>query len=230
MKAWIVKPRSTRFRFLACLLAGVVPAAVVLLAYGLNLRAGLAGCNVFWDGCLSVSRAVRSGPGLGWFKAAAFPTAAAMAWTFWSWPRPPSTRWIAGAGLVGAASFLVYAVALGTDGDGYRWMRRYGVVFYFAGIGLAQLLLARGFLKHRETLRGAPATGPFTAYLGLLGVTWGTGILSAFKRRLIDDPALVDRLQNVLEWVFAGGLSALFIALAFLVPVRPGSGEPRAGK
>lgn len=209
----------SHLRFVVCLLAGLVPIVVVVFAYWLNLRAGLEGCNVLWDGCLSVSRAVRSGPGLMVFKVMALPMAAAMAWTWWRWPRPPAGRVIAVIGIVGAGALLVYAAGLGTEGAFYRWMRRYGVVFYFGLTGLAQLLLLRSLISNREGLwgkgRGRPSA--LAAYAAVIALTWCVGIVSAFKRRLSDDPAFVDRLQNVLEWAFAGGLSLAFVVLSWVI-------------
>ena len=43
---------------------------------------------------------------------------------------------------VSLPAVLVYAGALGTEGEFYKWMRRYGVVFYFGFTGIAQLLVA----------------------------------------------------------------------------------------
>ena len=74
--------QSARFRQIhlaVCLAAGLLPIVAVHFAYWLNLQHGLEGCNPYWDGCLSVSRAVRSGPGLAWFKALSVPMAGLMA-------------------------------------------------------------------------------------------------------------------------------------------------------
>ena len=120
-------------------MAGFLPILSVHLAYGLNIQAGLEGCNPYWDGCISVSAAARSGPGLWWFKGLAIPAAICMimAWRGLTTQGLGSTA--ARLGMMGALFFLVYAAALGTDGDVYRWMRRYGVVFYFGLTGLAQV-------------------------------------------------------------------------------------------
>lgn len=208
--------RSTRLLVLVCVLAGAAPIAAVHLAYGLNLLAGLEGCQPYWDGCLSVSRAVRSGPGLGVFKALAPVVALAMTTVLWVWPRPPSTRAVAWLAVLGSACFVVYAFALGTDGSLYRWMRRYGVVGYFGAIGLAQLLLVRGLATGDIAWR----RGGWRSLQVVLALTWGAGVLSALKRRLVDDPALLDRLENALEWWFALGLSVMFLALARVLAAR----------
>lgn len=200
--------------FVFALLASVVPVLVVHLAYALNvLLAGMDYCLPYWDGCTSVSRAVRSGPGLWLFKAMAVPTALAMALTWRCLPAPPGSaaiRWLGGSG---AVFMLVYALALGTGGEFYSWMRRFGVVLYFGFTGLAQLLVGASLAR-----RGAVRPGwAVRLYWVVLSLTWCAGIMSAFKRRLFDDPAMVDRLQNALEWWFALGLALGFFALALLM-------------
>jgi hypothetical protein len=44
---------------------------------------------------------------------------------------------------VAAGVFLVlYGTCLGTEGAGYRWMRRYGVVFYFRPTRIAMPIVS----------------------------------------------------------------------------------------
>ncbi|HET6564779.1 MAG TPA: hypothetical protein VFG52_05150 [Xanthomonadales bacterium] len=137
------------------------------------------------------------------------PSAIFMVLAWWhlrslgSWPRR--------LGMIGAGFFLVYAAALGTEGDFYPWMRRYGVVFYFGLTGLAQLLLARTWL-------GLP-TRPsrLGVYLAMLALTWAAGIGSALKRTVIENPVTISRVENVLEWWFALGLSLGFLAIAAVI-------------
>ena len=198
----------------SALAAGLISITAVHLAYTLNFAlTDLEACWPYWEGCLSVSRAVRSGPGLWLFKIAAVPMAGAMILA-WLWLPAllagPLIRWL---GALGAVFLLAYALALGSDGGFYSWMRRFGVVFYFGLTGLAQLLTAAAlnrqcaFLTRREK-------GP---YLAVLLLTWMAGIASALKRDLVQDAALVDRLENALEWWFALGLSLAFVALSGLV-------------
>lgn len=164
---------------------------------------------------MSVSRGVRSGPGLWLFRILAVPSALFMilAW----WRLPPSLRgvWAPRLGIIGAAFLVVYALTLGTDGELYRWMRRYGVVLYFGCTGLAQLLVARALSRAPHPY----ARGAVVTYLALVATTWGIGVVSALKRRLIDDPALQDRLQNALEWNFSLAMSLALIGLG--VVLRP---------
>ena len=198
--------------------AGALPILAVFLAWQTNLAEGFDPCNPFLDGCTSVSRAVRSGPGLTWFKVLAVPAAAcmALAWTgigrhlYQGGGR--GKYWVLGLGWLSAIAFVVYALALGFDGPFYGWMRRYGVIAYFGGCGLAQLLLAA-----RLARRDLASTRVF---LGVVGLTWLLGVVSASRRRLVEDPALQDRLQNALEWHFSTCLSLGLLALAWCLVDR----------
>ena len=200
--------------------AGALPILAVFLAWQVNLFHGFDPCNPFVDGCTSVSRAVRSGPGINWFKVFALPAAACMglAWAgvgaclFERGSR--GAPWVVGLGCLSAIAFVVYAFALGGDGAFYAWMRRYGVIAYFGGCGLAQLLVAaRVAGRRRASTR---------VFLGVVGLTWLLGVLAAFKRRLVEDPQLQDRLQNALEWHFSTALSLGLLALAWCLFDRGG--------
>jgi hypothetical protein len=209
--------------FPSLLLAGLLPIVAAGLAFAINMMQGLEGCVPFWDGCLSVSRGIRSGPGLMVFKVLAVP-AAGLLW--WGWHGLQHEAGLRGAsagrlrclillGKLGAVFFLVYALWLGTEGDIYHWLRRYGVVFYFGLTGLAHLLLLAAWPRdaRRASIAGR-------AYALMVWLTWGTGVASAFKRKLIDDPQFLDRVENALEWHFALYLSLCFVALAFALRAR----------
>lgn len=214
--------------------AGVLPVGAALLAWRMNISHGLAACLPFWDGCVSVSRGIRSGPGLPWFKLLALPATALMSAGWWlqhTHLKPLLKRvpfrhhlltWM---GIAGALFFLVYALFLGTDGEVYRWMRRYGVVLYFGLTGLAHLLLAAALFKPQTRLKKQPEQRAVKIYALVVTLTWLAGVGSAFKRRLIDDPALIDRLENALEWNFALLLCLCFVALALVLPTRSVHGD-----
>ncbi|NNL96236.1 MAG: hypothetical protein HKO64_11495 [Xanthomonadales bacterium] len=205
-----------RHRITVCVLAGLVPILAVNGAYLFNISQGFEPCFPYFEGCASVSRAVRSGPGLWVFKIAALPAMILM-WLSWNGVTTvqhgqagASLSLIKLLGKTGALFFLVYALWLGTDGQIYRWLRRYGVVLYFAGTGLAHLLLARRVQKQGGT------TVASRVYVTIVSLTWATGVASAFKRKLIADEIMLDRVENALEWNFALLLSLCFIAMAFL--------------
>ena len=154
-------------------LAGVLPVAAVFVAYALNRYTGTDLeprfiCNPYIDGCVSISRAVRSGPGLHLFRAVMLPCAMLL---FISWAmvrdwllcidacrsrRAAAVFWL---GAVGALFLVLYVTWLGTEGEWYRWLRRYGVTVYFGGTSLAQLLLVWVLWPQRGRLAGGRLRG-----------------------------------------------------------------------
>ena len=56
-------------------------------------------------------------------------------------------------GLVAAVFLVLHGTVLSTEGDLYRWMRRYGVEFHFGATSLAMLLTTGALLGSRS---GAP--------------------------------------------------------------------------
>ena len=205
---------SARRASWSAIVAGALPIIAVNLAFWINVQEGLPGCFPYLDGCWSVSRAVRDGPGLWLFKLLVLPTVAAMVLTWWWLPARLSGPWITRLGIAGALALVIYAAALGTDGEFYRWMRRYGVVLYFGFTGIAQLMVANRLWKPGSGAPQGSVPVSHVMYGVLTAFTWGIGLLSAFKRRLFEDPQFIDRLQNALEWNFALGLALLFLALA----------------
>ena len=130
---------------------GLLPFVVINLAYVGSAYGGhIPACIPYVEGCTSISSAGRYGLSYFFFKAGIIPSAVLLA-AFWTLCR----LWLLqlgdqdGAGLralrllgVLAAAFLVlYAVFLGSKGDFYNLMRRYGVNLYFSFSGLAQILL-----------------------------------------------------------------------------------------
>jgi len=210
-------------------LAGVVPLLAIAVAYGLNLALGdeleaRFVCFPFTDGCVSVSRAARSGPGLHLFRALMLPCAVLL---FLSWLMV--REWLGGigacgrararlvfaCGAVGAVFLVIYVAWLGTEGAWYHWLRRYGVTFYFAGTAFAQLLLVWLLWPLRRQLAGGRLQRPIVALTALVAVQWTLGVLSSLKTLVLSDADLIDRVENLIEWWYA-----LPMALAFLVIAR----------
>lgn len=214
------------------LLCGIVPIAATHGALLLNLLssgealAETYRCVPYWEGCVSISRAVRSGPGLLLFRALMLPTAAVLA-LMWICVAPWLTglrpgsetraRNIAVSGVIGALFLILYVSALGSEGPWYGWMRRYGVVMYFGLTALAQLLLVHALWPLRGQAHMRQLLGPLRVLFALVCLEWMGGVASVAKRALLSDPALIDRVENIIEWWFALALSAAFIALAELM-------------
>jgi hypothetical protein len=213
------------------LLAGLLPFVGTVLAYTLSVRLGLIeSCNPFLDGCVSISRAARHGLPNHLFRALLLPAAAlqALCWMLCvAWLRTRgvvTTRklralpWI---GMAAAVFLVLYGTFLGTEGDAYRWMRRYGVVMYFAGTCVAMLIVS-DVVRSRSLLA-------LCAALPLLGLA------SAFGPLFQASEAQRAALQNSMEW-FGGLIFTLFffaIAWSWRVSrfeVRFGLGDSEAAR
>lgn len=199
---------------LACAL---LPVLTVHLAWWLSVADGhIPFCIPYLEGCTSISRAARHGLGNHVFRAIMLPTAMLQillwlgarqwlaarhsnAWAGWSLP------WL---GLVAGVFLILYGTFLGTEGDIYRLLRRYGVVLYFAATFVAQLVLQRA-------LRDLPA---HPSRRGMLGVCLGMlalGLISTAVTAVVIDPAAKDRWENVLEWNLGALLTLWFALLAW---------------
>lgn len=215
---------------------GLLPLVMAHFSYWLNIHASdtlpaVFQCNPYFEGCVSVSRAVRSGPGLYWFKLVMMPTAICMAvaWQFvdeWMTqlrPTMPQTRlWAFRLGVGGTIALVIYVVFLGTEGDVYRWMRRYGVVCFFGFTALAQLLAARLVWDAFGTAR----KGRAALFIVIVGLQWLVGVSSVFKKLVLQDPLLVDRLENMSEWLMVGLMSLGMMLIGFMVE---GQRRPKPG-
>lgn len=212
------------------LLAGLLPIVAAHAAYLLNVHegVGLAAefvCMPYLDGCVSISRAARSGSGLLLFRALMLPSALLLflSWHFarnWLTHVQACSRqraWsIAGLGMAGALFLVLYVTALGNEDEWYRWQRRYGVIFYFGGTALAQLLLVWVLWPARRSLAAGRLTRPIAALTALVSVQWALGVFSSIKRLLFDDPELIDRIENVIEWWYALPMSLAFFVIAWM--------------
>ena len=213
---------------LVAFLAGSLPVIAVLAAYLLNIFAGdeLEArfiCNPYWDGCVSISRAARSGPGLYLFRLVMIPVAVLLllCWNdVRSWLLGMDacsirrSRIIFALGALGAVFLVSYVTALGSEGEWYRWMRRYGVTVYFGGTALAQLLLAWVLWPQRRDLARGALPGPVSMLMALVCLQWALGLASVIKRVFVYNPEMMDRIENIIEWAFALPMSLAFVVIA----------------
>ena len=207
------------------LAAGLLPLAATLIAFWLSMSAQLIpACNPLLDGCVSISRAARHGLGNHVFRALVLPGALlqAMTWMLCAvWlrrlgARGPTLPWIPVLGFIAGVFFIVYGTFLGTEGETYRWLRRYGVVVYFGFTWLCSAILAGhlGKLRNRGVFV-SPLKLDRVVVLLLLA-TLVCGIANRFVAPLFSSEAMRDRFENLCEWYAAGGLTACFMALAWL--------------
>lgn len=208
------------------LVAGLLPAAASLAAWGLAIDAGLVPvCNPFLDGCVSISRAARHELPNHVFRALMLPAATLQAAV---WLVQAQALRVQGAaavrrsaialaviGIAAGIALVLYGSFLGTEGNVYRWLRRYGTVVYFGGSCLAVLMLARA-LQRLQALRVLRMPrGHERALLALLTLIVALGLGNALAGSWAD-AALKDRIENATEWWGALGLTLAFVVIASL--------------
>ena len=208
-------------------LAGLLPIIAVHLAYGINILWGDAEpCITYWTGCVSISMAVRSGPGLVLFQLliTAAAVAMALAWVFinrWLLARQlintKTGRQLLWLGVLGAVFLILYALNLGNRSEFYDFLRRYGVIIYFGCTALAQLVLAGKLWPQRRLASLAASHGIIAWLVSLVSLIWLLGIAFIFKRLVISNPVMLDRLERNLEWSMALLMSFAFILLGWLI-------------
>ena len=208
------------------LVAGLLPALAALLAFGLAVHHGLApACNPFVEGCTSISRAARHGLPNHLFRALVLPAAVLQALVWLLQARAlvqaapaaagRSAALLAALGAAAGIALVLYGSFLGTEGEVYRWLRRYGIVIYFGGTCLAMLVLGRAL----QRLHGAGTLllprGPERVLLVLFGAIVLLGLGNTLAG-LWADAALQDRIENATEWWGSLGLTLAFMVLAGL--------------
>ena len=205
------------------LLAGLLPLVGAVVAYRMSVRLGLVpNCNPFIDGCVSISRAARHDLPNILFRALLLPAAVlqAICWLLSpGWLRTLGAapdRWQHALPLIGvtAGAFLVlYGTFLGTEGAGYRWMRRYGVVFYFGLTCIGMLIVSD---QMRRRLQGGRLERRVaTALVALCALLPMLGLAHVLLPLWWSDPALKDTLENSTEWWAGAIFTAFFFTLAW---------------
>lgn len=166
-------------------------------AYLLSIQAGhVPACMPYVEGCVSISRAARHGLGNHLFRLLVIPCAVLHALVWWL-----ARYWLQGGrlmlalGAMSAMALAVYATFLGTEGEAYRFLRRYGVVVYFGFGYLAQLALMQ-----RAARRGALPAGVIAALSWIAVAMLGLGLANVVAGLAVPDPAAKDRWENVFEW------------------------------
>lgn len=192
----------------------LIPIIAAHGAFFLGLWEGVAReCVPYFQGCTSISRAAREGNAIFIFRGLMMPTAALLV-IFWClqniWLKQiteKTHRSIFILGSIGALFLILYVNFLGTEGDFYQFMRRYGITFYFALTVLAQMLSIRSLQKvknslHRRTRQFLKAQFILMILYCCLGIAnviiKATGVSWA------------DQTENIIEWHFALYMSLYF--------------------
>ena len=179
---------------------GILPLIAVHVSYGIAAWLGhVPWCNPYWDACTSISAAGREAPEYYWFKITMIPAALLMivywqrmsVWLRFLGNRAQTIRWL---GFVGAAFLMLYVIALGVEGDLFRWQRRIGVILYFTLTYLAQLLVVSWLWRHGYRQLSIRIMFLLCILCLLIGLTsLGTDLLTDWH----------DDVADAYEWVLA---------------------------
>ncbi|WP_298575181.1 hypothetical protein [uncultured Luteimonas sp.] len=182
--------------------------AAAHLGLWLSIRDGyVQACIPVLEGCTSISRAGRHGLANHVFRLLVLPCALLVGVHWWLVARWLGRSWrdVAWLGGVAAIALAVYATFLGSEGEAYRFLRRYGVVCFFGFGYLAQLRFLRGAGEDVATRGIVRAMIVVSAMMLLLGVG------SVAATAMVDDAWLKDRVENALEWQLGWLLAAWYL-------------------
>jgi len=223
VRAWSDRSHSL---WLLPLIAGTLPALGALVAWLLSVHLELIpACNPFLEGCVSISRAARYELPNHLFRACALPGAAlqALTWVLCG-------AWLKGLGAVVdrplkllpilgvlAGAFLVlYGTFLGTEGEAYRWMRRYGVIVYFGATCLCMVICAGHLFRLRQggwlPVKSRLDRVPLVLCVLLLVM----GLVNGFSPLFTPTEQVQDLVGNALEWNGALIFTLFFLSLSGL--------------
>lgn len=186
------------------------------LAWWLSMRAGyVPDCIPYLEGCTSISRAARHGLGNHVFRLLVLPCALLVGLHWWlcaRWLRGmgADSRALLASGWVAALALAVYAAFLGTEGEAYRFLRRYGVVVFFGCSFVAQLLLLRA-TRRGDAIGRRLWSAMSTICIAMLAL----GLVHVVAIAAIGGSPLQDRLENALEWHLGLLLAAWYVAQGF---------------
>ena len=206
------------------LIAGLLPAIATLLALALFTGEGNtpASCNPFIDDCVSISRMAKHGLANQLFRALVLPAAVFQVLTWLTAAhafaavglRRRDAFALAILGVCAGVALVAYGTFLGTDGEIYRWLRRWGTLIYYAGTYFVMLIFARSSRGLHAAQRLDLPRGHGRAMLALLAFIAGICLFHGFASLV--SAALVDRVENLTEWWGSVALTLIFLIIASL--------------
>lgn len=208
------------------LVAGLLPALATIVAFLISVSSGLIpSCNPYLDGCVSISQAARHDLPNHIFRALVLPgaTLQALTWILCAqWLKSLdaaagkyscSLAWL---GTLAGTFFVLYGAFLGTEGDTYQWLRRYGINLYF-GFTYLCMLLTSGRVFGLSQAGWVRVPLRLDRVLGVMCVlVMMYGLANLFCKWLLSDAQLADRLENIFEWHAASVFTLFFATLAWL--------------
>ena len=201
-------------------LTAVIPTLTVNVCYAVSSAQGLVPvCIPYFEGCTSISSAGRYGVSYYLFKGG-MAVSAILLVLFWrqmsGWIGAGAGRGapvVAFTGMGGAAFLVLYAAFLGSEGDIYFLMRRFGTLLYFGLTMVAQLMA----LRRLETF------APKWLTRSMRWICFSLLFFGFFSIPVMNymDNDLKDRVQDIIEWDFSLLMQAYFLLTAiWLTRVR----------
>ena len=216
-------PTTLRALWLLPFAAALLPLLATVIAYALSIRLGLVpGCNPFFEGCVSISRAARHDLPNIVFRGLMLPAAVvqALCWLLCpAWLRSlhaQPARWqrvLPWLGVSASAFLILYGSFLGTEGEGYRLMRRYGTAFYF-GFTCIGMLIVSGEMQ-RLASAGRRLRRLSNALLALCVALPLLGLAHVLVPLALPGAVAKDALENITEWWGGAIFTVFFFVLAW---------------
>ena len=180
-------------------------------------------CYPYIDGCTTISGAARSGNALFWFRGVMI-THGVLLVAFWFYVQQwldmlygesrNIARTIAWMGIIGALFLIVYVDFLGSSGEINRFMRRFGILFFFTLTPLAQLLLLNQHFKLIRTgLLDSSNLGVLRYQLILLLMMLLIGLVSVYLDLM---QIKTYESENIVEWNYTLLLTLYFAGMIFI--------------
>lgn len=203
--------------------AALIPLIATHISYVIAASAGhVEWCVPYWDSCTSISATGREMPEKLWFRSSMILAVLVTIMLWWCaalWRRRagPSRHSLALRcmpllGTLAGVSLTIYILALGEQGEAYRFLRRLGVVLGFAFTYMSQLLLTR-LLGELARQRNELHLLRWYHRLFLLNILLlGVGILSVILDAILGTD--YDRFEDAFEWIMALLLNLYFAGLA----------------
>lgn len=180
----------------------LLPIACVNINQWLSMSAGLVpSCIPYIEGCTSISATGRYGVSYWLFKLMMLPQSVLL-WLFWRrlfegfGSSSSQARWMLRLGLTAALFLVLYTVFLGSSGDFYRLMRRYGVFVFFLGTFGAQILATLRYARSDTSSSRVVVAIQRVLLVAMLLLAIAEVPLGSFG--LKDDVA-----ENIIEWNFS---------------------------
>ena len=193
------------------ILTALVPTLTVNVCYLISSTQGLVpACVPYFEGCTSISSAGRYGISYYLFKVGMVAGAVLLV-LFWrqmnghihaGTGRPAPVA--AAAGMGGAAFLVLYTAFLGSEGDFYFLMRRFGTLLYFGLTMVAQLMA----LRRLETFAPRWLTGT------MKWICFSMLFFGFFSIPVMNYMDNKDTFQDIIEWDFSLLMQVYFLLTA----------------